>query len=150
MTLSSVTLSDSDFNPLTGCAVPGTMTAGQSYSCVYGPVSAVAGQHVNTATASGIYSGTTKTDTDLAHYQGQPLDFGDAPTAAQSGFVGSYPTTLAANAARHAALGPTLGQRVTPKRTASRPPMPTAMTSTALRTMRRGHDPSWIEAMLRS
>ncbi|MCP5528055.1 MAG: hypothetical protein H7A47_14785 [Verrucomicrobiales bacterium] len=28
-------------------------------------------------------------------------DFGDAPTAAQSGFAASYPTTLAANGARH-------------------------------------------------
>ena len=37
------------------------------------------------------------------------LDFGDAPTAAQSGFVGTYPTTLANNGARHTATGPTLG-----------------------------------------
>jgi hypothetical protein len=31
------------------------------------------------------------------------LDWGDAPTAAQSGFTGSYPTTLADNGARHGA-----------------------------------------------
>ena len=37
------------------------------------------------------------------------LDFGDAPTSAQSGFVGTYPTTLANNGARHTATGPTLG-----------------------------------------
>ncbi|MBI5759845.1 MAG: hypothetical protein HZA46_15105, partial [Planctomycetales bacterium] len=36
-------------------------------------------------------------------------DFGDAPSAAQSGFTASYPTTLAANGARHTAIGPTLG-----------------------------------------
>jgi len=30
------------------------------------------------------------------------LDFGDAPTAAQSGFAGTYPTLLADNGARHA------------------------------------------------
>ncbi len=38
-----------------------------------------------------------------------PADFGDAPTAAQSGFAGSYPTTLAQNGARHGIGGPTLG-----------------------------------------
>lgn len=32
------------------------------------------------------------------------LDFGDAPTAAQSGFAQSYPTTLAQNGARHGLL----------------------------------------------
>ncbi len=36
-------------------------------------------------------------------------DFGDAPNSAQSGFDASYPTTLAANGARHVATGPTLG-----------------------------------------
>ncbi|MBX7233293.1 MAG: hypothetical protein K1X65_02840 [Caldilineales bacterium] len=39
----------------------------------------------------------------------ESLDFGDAPTAAQSGFANSYPTTLAANGARHTAVGPNLG-----------------------------------------
>ena len=39
----------------------------------------------------------------------EELDFGDAPTAAQSGFAANYPTTLADNGARHAAIGPTLG-----------------------------------------
>jgi hypothetical protein len=37
------------------------------------------------------------------------LDFDDAPTAAQSGFPSSYPTTLADLGARHLATGPTLG-----------------------------------------
>lgn len=36
-------------------------------------------------------------------------DFGDAPTAAQSGFASSYPTTLADNGARHTNQGPRLG-----------------------------------------
>ncbi|MBX3438302.1 MAG: hypothetical protein KF861_12480 [Planctomycetaceae bacterium] len=36
------------------------------------------------------------------------FDFGDAPTAAQSGFESSYPTTLAANGARHVVTGNTL------------------------------------------
>ncbi|MFT3746473.1 MAG: MBG domain-containing protein [Pyrinomonadaceae bacterium] len=37
------------------------------------------------------------------------LDYGDAPTAAQSGFASSYPTLLADNGARHTATGPRLG-----------------------------------------
>ena len=36
------------------------------------------------------------------------LDFGDAPTAAQSGFIASYPTLLANNGARHKLGGPSL------------------------------------------
>jgi uncharacterized delta-60 repeat protein/CSLREA domain-containing protein len=36
-------------------------------------------------------------------------DFGDAPSAAQSGFVSSYPVTIAENGARHTATGPRLG-----------------------------------------
>ena len=36
-------------------------------------------------------------------------DFGDAPTAAQSGFASSYPTTFANNGAFHLPTGPTLG-----------------------------------------
>lgn len=38
-----------------------------------------------------------------------PSDFGDAPSAAQSGFAASYPVTLAENGARHEAKGPQLG-----------------------------------------
>ena len=40
----------------------------------------------------------------------EALDFGDAPTAAQSGFAGSYPTTLATDRARHVIVvgGPSL------------------------------------------
>ncbi|MEW6302149.1 MAG: choice-of-anchor D domain-containing protein [Verrucomicrobiota bacterium] len=37
------------------------------------------------------------------------LDFGDAPTAAQSGFASDYPTTLAQNGARHRNTGMWLG-----------------------------------------
>lgn len=40
------------------------------------------------------------------------LDFGDAPTAAQSGFSSSYPTTLSNNAARHVISGPRFGASV--------------------------------------
>ncbi|MDA3895294.1 MAG: C10 family peptidase [Desulfobacteraceae bacterium] len=38
-----------------------------------------------------------------------PDDFGDAPSAAQSGFASSYPTLLTDDGARHFAAGPTLG-----------------------------------------
>ncbi|MFM1770300.1 MAG: hypothetical protein RJA22_2829, partial [Verrucomicrobiota bacterium] len=38
-----------------------------------------------------------------------PMDFGDAPTLLQSGFLSSYPTTLSSNGARHVATGPLLG-----------------------------------------
>ena len=37
------------------------------------------------------------------------LDFGDAPTAGQSGFPSSYPTSAAQDGARHEAVGPQLG-----------------------------------------
>ncbi|MBL8797064.1 MAG: DUF11 domain-containing protein, partial [Planctomycetia bacterium] len=37
------------------------------------------------------------------------VDFGDAPNSSQSGFTGSYPTTLADNGARHVATGVRLG-----------------------------------------
>ena len=37
------------------------------------------------------------------------LDYGDAPTAAQSGFTASYPVTAAQDGARHITTGPTLG-----------------------------------------
>ena len=42
---------------------------------------------------------------------GEPgqFDYGDAPTAAQSGLAGSYPTLLVNNGARHAEGGPFLG-----------------------------------------
>ena len=36
-------------------------------------------------------------------------DFGDAPTAEQSGFASSYPTTLSSSGASHTATGPMLG-----------------------------------------
>jgi len=38
-------------------------------------------------------------------------DFGDAPSAEQSGFASSYPVTLSADGAQHRARGPLLGSR---------------------------------------
>src|SRR6185503_4447498 len=37
------------------------------------------------------------------------IDFGDAPSAAQTGFASSYPTLVADNGAAHALSGPQLG-----------------------------------------
>ncbi|MBN2579240.1 MAG: hypothetical protein JXB10_09635 [Pirellulales bacterium] len=51
------------------------------------------------------------------HSMGDPgdRDFGDAPTSAQSGFSGSYPTLLADAGAWHNAVGPTLGENRDPE-----------------------------------
>lgn len=43
---------------------------------------------------------------------GSDIDFGDAPSAAQSGFAGTYPVTLASSGARHGIAGPRLGALV--------------------------------------
>jgi len=57
-----------------------------------------------TASATGFSAGTATLDvTD------DETEFGDAPTAAQSGFAASYPTTLAQNGARHTPVGARLG-----------------------------------------
>ena len=59
-----------------------------------------------TATAAAHADGTDTvdvTDDDV------PLDFGDAPSAAESGFASSYPVTLTEDGARHGAAGATLG-----------------------------------------
>ena len=40
---------------------------------------------------------------------GVGMDFGDAPSAVQSGFASSYPTSLADDSARHQPVGPKLG-----------------------------------------
>jgi hypothetical protein len=66
-TLENVTLTDSDFD-ISSCGVSGTLNAGASVECMVGPFPAVEGQHSNTATVTGTYSGRTYTDTDLAHY----------------------------------------------------------------------------------
>ncbi|MBI5142647.1 MAG: hypothetical protein HZA20_10755 [Nitrospirae bacterium] len=62
-------LSDSQY-PVTGCQVPASLAAGAAYSCVIGPFDAIAGPHVNTATATGTYDGRTVQATDIAIYHG--------------------------------------------------------------------------------
>jgi hypothetical protein len=73
--LSSISLSDSLFE-VSGCTVPSTLAAGAFFECVIGPIGVVAGQHSNTATASGSFAagGILTSDTDKAHYFG-----GDRP-----------------------------------------------------------------------
>ena len=56
-------------------------------------------------------------------------DFGDAPTAAQSGFAANYPTTIADSGARHTATGPTLGANRRPMPMATTPPAPPMKTA---------------------
>jgi len=77
VTLEGVTLTDSDFD-LNGAAAGTAVTIGTlapgatafnggwlSYTAAW-----QSGQHANTATASGTWSGGTATDADLAHYMG--------------------------------------------------------------------------------
>jgi hypothetical protein len=66
--LTGLTLTDSDFN-LSGCGnKPDPFAPGSTYTCTYGPVSAIVGQHQNTGSATGTYNATPYSDTDLAHY----------------------------------------------------------------------------------
>jgi hypothetical protein len=69
VTLTDVDLSDSIFD-LSGCSVTSPLPPAGSFECIVGPVSAMLGQHENTATASGIYNAEPYTDSDPAHYLG--------------------------------------------------------------------------------
>jgi len=66
--LTSVSITD----PAFGGVVPGcswaTLLKYDSKTCTAGPVAAVSGVHINTATASGTYSATTYTDVSSAVY----------------------------------------------------------------------------------
>ena len=53
--LSNVVISDNVYT-LAGCTVPNPLQPGQSHTCLHGPVTAVAGQHTNTATVTGVLS----------------------------------------------------------------------------------------------
>jgi hypothetical protein len=70
VSLSNVTLSDSDFT-LNSCPViPEPLHPGASYECIIGPHSATSGQHTNTATAEGQYEDVIYSKTDDANYYG--------------------------------------------------------------------------------
>ena len=70
-----------------------------------------AGNWVAVWVSDDTLGGTIGTDMDIlfATFSEILWDFGDAPAAAQSGFAGSYPTTLTDDGARHTVAGPTLG-----------------------------------------
>jgi uncharacterized repeat protein (TIGR01451 family) len=78
--LTSVTLSDSMYNSLIASQCPGlptTLAVGDSFTCtIIAPYTV--GQHVNTATATGVFTDGTVTfpasDTDKAHYLGGKKD----------------------------------------------------------------------------
>ncbi|NLE57250.1 MAG: hypothetical protein GX616_02740, partial [Planctomycetes bacterium] len=70
--LSGVSLTDSDLS-LSSCSVPTTLAVGASFECTV-DATAIAGQHENTATASGQYDGQTVDDSDKAHYFGKSGD----------------------------------------------------------------------------
>lgn len=71
--LNPVSVSDPDVNT-SGCSwpspLPVAVPANDNHiaTCVVGPVSAIAGSHTNTATASGTYSGNPYTDISSATY----------------------------------------------------------------------------------
>ena len=70
MMLADLTLEDSDYGT-DSCVIPATLAPGASYDCVIGPQEAAAGQHTNTATATGTYMGAQVSDTDDANYFGK-------------------------------------------------------------------------------
>ncbi len=75
-TLDNISLSDSDFDAEIAeqCTIPSSLAPGETFDdCVIGPLLAQSGQHENTATASGEHGATNHTDSDDAHYFGEPL-----------------------------------------------------------------------------
>ncbi|MBP9073314.1 MAG: Ig-like domain-containing protein [Caldilineaceae bacterium] len=80
--LTNVTLTDSDFNLPALCAnIPSALAIGEPYVCTIGPISAQAGQHTNTALASGVYQAATVQAADDANY------FGVASNASIGNFI---------------------------------------------------------------
>ncbi|MBL7065070.1 MAG: hypothetical protein ISS49_12810 [Anaerolineae bacterium] len=77
VTLTNVTLSDSDFNAEISnqCIVPTSLASGNSFTCVVGPFAAIEGQHTNTATATGDYNKNPYHDSDDANYFGGVPDY---------------------------------------------------------------------------
>jgi len=67
--LTDLELTDSDYDT-SSCVIPESLAPGQSFECIIGPIDAVFGQHTNTGTAKGQYSGIYVMDTDDANYYG--------------------------------------------------------------------------------
>jgi len=81
VTLTGLTLSDDTYS-LTGVTVPASLAPGKSFEYILDNVKAKAGQHSNTATATGRYEKQTFRDTDKAHYYGYQPDKPPAPKPA--------------------------------------------------------------------
>jgi hypothetical protein len=72
--LTNITLSDDVFDT-SSCVLPATLEPEAFFECAIGPFDVTAGQHTNTATATGDFSEETVSDTDSANYFG-----GDRPS----------------------------------------------------------------------
>jgi hypothetical protein len=71
VTLTGITLTDTVYN-LAGItpALPASLAPGAEYNGIIGPIAATAGQHTNTATATGYWEGNPVSDSDPANYSG--------------------------------------------------------------------------------
>jgi len=81
--LTNLALTDTDID-LGQCSLPMTLAPGTTVECVVGPLQAILGQHSNTATATGESTGTTASDSDLAHYSGQETPSGTTLSASKT------------------------------------------------------------------
>lgn len=68
--LGEMSLDDSIYET-SSCMIPASLAPGAAYDCVIGPKDAIAGQHTNTATATGSYMGAQVSDSDDANYFGK-------------------------------------------------------------------------------
>ncbi len=68
--LTNISLTDDKYDLFGKCTIPATLAPGASFSCLIGPFDAMAGQHTNTATATGQYNGIQVMDSDKANYFG--------------------------------------------------------------------------------
>ncbi len=86
--LINIALSDTDFSTA-GCVIPATLAPAAFFTCVLGPLPAVAGQHSNTATvdAQGQTTGTPVSDADPAHYIAAGGSVEPIPTLSQWGVL---------------------------------------------------------------
>jgi len=78
VTLTGLTLTDDTYS-LSGATVPASLAPGKSFEYILDNVKAKAGQHSNTATATGRYEKQTFRDTDKAHYYGYEPDKPPSP-----------------------------------------------------------------------
>ncbi len=83
-------------------SVPSSATAGTTFARV----------RVSTGGVGGPLGQATNGEVEDSQVNITGFDFGDAPTAVQSGFANNYPTTIADNGANHQIGGPRLGLNV--------------------------------------